>query len=228
MSEGAKKKILKYLQEHVGEKVPRDVLDDLVNHTGGWERSARSLRDDGYELIVSKGKNSTYCLTSADPINTPKGVRAINNKLRAMVLLRDNSTCQMCGKSVAEDNIKINVDHIVPFEWGGETIIENLQCLCQQCNEGKKNWEKSENPDLMISINSASSTKERLRLYFEYYPNKPIGVEKLEVIAKTREWTRQLRYIRQEYNMDIEYISPSNQLKRLEAYIYHKPGRNDK
>lgn len=226
--EGAKKIILRYLKEHVGEPVPREVLDDLVNHVGGWERSARTLRDDGYELIVTRGKNTTYCLTSAEPVNEARGNRTINNKLRAMVMLRDNSTCQMCGKSVAEDGIKIHVDHIVPYEWGGETVIENLQCLCEQCNEGKKNWEKSENPELMQEISKATSTKERLKRYFEFYPNIEIGVEKLEVISKTREWTRQLRYVREEYNMDIEYIPPSKLQERLEAYIYHLPRREGK
>ncbi len=224
--EGAKKKILRYLQEHVGEQVPRKVLDDLVNHTGGWERSARALRDDGYELIVTQGKNCTYCLTSVVPVNKPKGNRTINDKLRAMVLLRDNSTCQMCGKSVAEDHIKVHVDHIVPYEWGGETVIDNLQCVCSICNDGKKNWEKSEDPVLMKEINKASSTKERLKKYFEYYPNKEIGVDKLAVVAKTREWTRQLRYVRSEYNMDIEYLPPNKMKDRLEAYIYHKPSRD--
>ena len=42
------------------------------------------------------------------------------------------------------------------------------------------------------------------------------------MIAKTREWTRQLRYIRAEYDMDIEYV-PKNKDKGIsnEYYIFH-------
>ena len=222
--EGAKKIILRYLKEHVNEEVPRKVLDDLVDHVGGWERSARTLRDDGYELIVNRS-NNTYRLTSAEPVNEPRTNRAINGKLRAMIIVRDNSTCQMCGKTVEKDGIRIQIDHIVPFTWGGQTVAENLQCLCSECNEGKKNWVEGENPELMKKISAATSTNERLKLYFEFYANQPIAVDRLSTIAKTREWTRQLRYIRAEYQMDIEYIPVCQQLNRMQAYLYHKPGR---
>lgn len=221
---GAKQIVLEYLQKHVGEAVPREELERLFPQHVSWERSTRTLRDDGYDLRVEKkGPNTTYCLVSAEPTFSPKDSRAINDKLRAMVLLRDQSTCQMCGKSVAKDGIRVHVDHIVPHEWGGETVIENLQCLCEQCNQGKKNWEKSEDPELMREISAATNTKDRLKLYFEHYPNTLIGVEKLAVIAKTREWTRQLRYVRSEYDMDIEYC-PGTKV-RIEGYVFHLPNR---
>lgn len=134
----------------------------------------------------------------------------------------------MCGKTVKDDGIKIQIDYIVPYTWGGLTVLENLQCLCSDCNEGKKNWVKGEDPELMKQISAATSTNERLRLYFEYNANKPVGVDKLAVIAKTREWTRQLRYIRADYDMDIEYIPVCEELERMQAYIYHKPSRKMK
>ena len=31
------------------------------------------------------------------------------------------------------------MDHVVPWSLGGETVIENLQVLCEQCNVGKSN-----------------------------------------------------------------------------------------
>ncbi len=81
---------------------------------------------------------------------------------------------------------------------------------------------ESENPELMARISQATSTKERLRLYFDYYKNKEIEVDKLAVIAKTREWTRALRYVRSDYGMDIEYV-PKNNSKGVDkdCYIYH-------
>jgi len=59
-------------------------------------------------------------------------------RLRFRVLQRDNFTCVKCGRSPTnEDGVKLHVDHIKPYSKGGETIIENLQTLCQKCNVGK-------------------------------------------------------------------------------------------
>lgn len=226
-SEGAKPKLLRYLKEHVGEQIPRSVLEEVANHVGSWERSLRTLRDDGYILEYNRS-TKCYCFPFAEPQNAPKDDRYISNKLKSLVLIRDNSTCQMCGKTVKEDNIRVQIDHIVPLSWGGMTELSNLQTLCSDCNEGKKNYVESENPELMIEINHATSTKDRLRLYFEYYQNRFVDVDKLSVVAKTREWTRQLRFIRSENSMDIEYI-PKNKEKEItkEGYIYHNPSRED-
>ena len=46
----------------------------------------------------------------------------------------------ICGRSPAKDmNIELHVDHIMPYSKGGETVIENLQTLCSDCNLGKSN-----------------------------------------------------------------------------------------
>ena len=31
----------------------------------------------------------------------------------------------------------LHVDHIIPWSQGGETVIDNLQTLCSDCNLGK-------------------------------------------------------------------------------------------
>ena len=61
-----------------------------------------------------------------------------NLRLRFIVLKRDNFKCCACGASPAKDHsVNLHVDHILPWSKGGETIIENLQTLCQNCNLGK-------------------------------------------------------------------------------------------
>ncbi len=65
-----------------------------------------------------------------------------NWRLRFLVLKRDNFTCKACGKSPAKDrDIELHVDHIIPWSKGGETVFDNLQTLCSQCNIGKSNIE---------------------------------------------------------------------------------------
>lgn len=220
--EGARPKLLRYMITNAGRWVPRSELQEVAGNVGGWERVMRTFRDDGYVLEYSPAKRA-YRFPFKEPQNAAKDDRYINKKTRAMVLTRDNSTCQMCGKTVKEDGIKLYMDHIIPLEWGGQTTIDNLQALCRECNEGKKNFVTGENKDLMNRISHASSTKERLRLYFEYYSNSLIDVDKLAVIAKTREWTRAVRSVRAEYEMDIQYI-PANKKRGIQraCYIYNK------
>lgn len=64
--------------------------------------------------------------------------RTINLRLRFNVLQRDNFTC--CGESPATTfGLKLQIDHKTAWSNGGETVIENLQTLCEGCNQGKSN-----------------------------------------------------------------------------------------
>lgn len=75
-------------------------------------------------------------------IETRKTKRDINLRLRFLVMKRDNFKCCMCGRSPATTpNLELHVDHIKPWSKGGETVIENLQTLCVDCNLGKGNLE---------------------------------------------------------------------------------------
>lgn len=66
--------------------------------------------------------------------------RNISERMRFRVLARDGFTCQSCGASpIKERGVELNVDHIIPWSKGGETIESNLQTKCQRCNLGKGN-----------------------------------------------------------------------------------------
>jgi len=69
--------------------------------------------------------------------------RKPNWRLRALVLMRDGATCRMCGAR-PENGAKLHVDHIVPWAKGGQTVLDNLQVLCEQCNIGKRDSEPVE------------------------------------------------------------------------------------
>jgi hypothetical protein len=68
------------------------------------------------------------------PRRTP---RFPNLRLRWKVLSRDFFRCK-CGRSPATDSsVILHVDHKVPWNSGGETVLDNLQTLCDRCNLGK-------------------------------------------------------------------------------------------
>jgi hypothetical protein len=67
-----------------------------------------------------------------------KTQRQPNLRLCFRVLNRDRFTCCACGASPATSlGTRLQVDHIVPWSKGGETVEENLQALCEKCNQGK-------------------------------------------------------------------------------------------
>jgi hypothetical protein len=58
--------------------------------------------------------------------------------LRFLVLRRDNFCCVACGRSPATvAGLVLEIDHLIPWSKGGETLAANLRTLCFDCNRGK-------------------------------------------------------------------------------------------
>ena len=62
----------------------------------------------------------------------------MTQELRERIKLRDNYTCQQCGKYMP-DGVGLHIDHIIPVSKGGKTVESNLQVLCSVCNGSKSN-----------------------------------------------------------------------------------------
>ena len=61
--------------------------------------------------------------------------RIVPPQMRYRVLRRDNSTCQLCGRSAPE--VILEVDHKKSVLDGGSSDMKNLWTLCRDCNRGK-------------------------------------------------------------------------------------------
>ena len=108
---------------------------------GTWRKALESfvkyMNDGEIEINPDLIKNKTNK-------KGHKTQRKINIRLRFMVLRRDNFKCKICGKSPATDpNIILHVDHILAWAKGGETVMNNLQSLCSECNIGKSDLNMS-------------------------------------------------------------------------------------
>jgi hypothetical protein len=58
--------------------------------------------------------------------------------LRFFVLKRDSFRCVACGRSPATiAGLVLEVDHVLAWSNGGETVENNLRTLCFDCNRGK-------------------------------------------------------------------------------------------
>ncbi len=211
-----------YLEAHVGEEIPLDVLNEVCGNAGlhYWDRVIRNLQqNEGYDIENKRGEWYKLCSLKRKPVAVKRGY--ISKKLRFLVFERDNYTCQACGRTPKDDGVKLSPDHIIPVDWGGDTTLENLQALCRECNEGKQAWVNGEDNEVMKLVSQQPNTEERLRVYFEAYPNVEIGVDKLAVVGKTREWTRQLRKLKPDYGMNIKYCKKNKKEKRdMDTYVY--------
>jgi len=122
-------------------------LNTFARRFGGWRASLEKFIEyiNNDENIVSKNeekKNAdlvqTIEFTGNNAEFKSKTSRETNLRLRFKVLQRDNFKCCACGASPAKDpNVNLHIDHIIPWSKGGETVFDNLQTLCQNCNLGK-------------------------------------------------------------------------------------------
>ena len=104
-----------------------------------FEPAARSHRQSWF-VLDTKEKMSQWLSPAAIVVTETvqrKKVRShsISASLRFEVLRRDNFACTYCGRKPPE--VKLHVDHVIPYSKGGLTALENLRAACQECNIGK-------------------------------------------------------------------------------------------
>ena len=114
----------------------RKALEFFVNYINSDEQngtiSDSTQSESHFPINDNKSLNKTH-----------KTSRDINLRLRFLVMKRDNFKCCICGRSPATTpGLELHIDHIKPWSRGGETVIDNLQTLCQDCNLGKSNLEQ--------------------------------------------------------------------------------------
>lgn len=113
---------------------------------GGWRNTLKSFiayinAGDFSEEIDSTEKLDIPQFNNSKQIITHKTPRNINLRLRFKVMARDHFRCCKCGKSPAKDSsVELHVDHKYPWSKGGETIMDNLETLCSDCNLGKSDF----------------------------------------------------------------------------------------
>lgn len=103
------------------------------------------LSDDAkYKCIIFGHQCPVY--TVAEPFTETKELRNITRYIsfetRMKIARRDNYKCQICGKSLRDE--ELNFDHIIPWSKGGSSDGENIRVLCESCNSSRSNQFESE------------------------------------------------------------------------------------
>lgn len=152
----ARHRILELFLSKVGQKVTKEEII-AVAQIAEWARRVRELRDEmGYRILSHKDrpgelKPGEYVLASESPDPAAKA-RRIGKDQRFRILDRDGHRCRSCGGTAGDVHpldpsrtVKLVVDHVYPISTAEKYGIdpyadENLQTLCDVCNEGK--WNK--------------------------------------------------------------------------------------
>lgn len=163
------------------------------------DRRIRDLRKY-YEVPgVHEGSRYVYKL-----VGLRQGVSgdggSISGRLRAEVLHLAKGRCQMCGRTIANDDVRLQADHKIPQNWGGKTVLENLWAICDACNNGKRDYFSSFDDDRMEEIMALESVHERLAHLLKLHMGKPVSSRLLEFVANATErqedWHKRLRELR--------------------------------
>ena len=99
---------------------------------GGWRKALKSF--------VRWANDAKLLPQQRDPLDAAvqRASRAVNDRVRFLVMLRDKFKCQYCGKSPSTHaDVILHLDHRKPFSQGGRSDFENLVTSCSRCNLGK-------------------------------------------------------------------------------------------
>jgi len=109
----------------------QEALKTFINYIDQAQSEYNKVEDDLNPSAVSVDLKNN---------KTKRTKREISDRLRFKILLRDGFTCRKCGRSpLKKIGVELHVDHITPWSKGGETIPENLETKCKECNLGKGN-----------------------------------------------------------------------------------------
>ena len=186
-----------------GQPITMPEIRTILHLEGQQEHLDRRVRDlyGAFEISrVKRGNETTYELIGrTDKLNQTGG--HISKTVRAYVLRAQ--LCAQCGRTPLEDGVKLHVDHILPQAWGGTDDPENLQPLCSECNEGKKNYYSSFN-EYADQIQLAATYAEphrRMGELLKAFNGTPVPSELLEVVANSQQyqddWQKRLRELRE-------------------------------
>jgi hypothetical protein len=131
---------LEAIWRHLGRQPRRSDLDVVATSVSKsvYEQRFGTWRK-GLEAFLAWANEEERGAVPASTVRASKKTsRQPSLRLRFRVMRRDRFRCCHCGKSPSTSpGVELCVDHVKPWAAGGETVLENLQTLCTDCNQGK-------------------------------------------------------------------------------------------
>jgi len=160
------------------------------------DRRIREL-DSFYSIRRERRGGQVLYVLLSELVEQPD-VEAVDKTTRARILHLAGGRCQMCGRTIAQDGVRLHVDHKVPRDWGGPTEDDNLWALCSSCNEGKRNFFASITDARVRQAIVHRSVHVRLGELLKAFKGEPVPKAYLQVVAYTHnDFEKRLRELRE-------------------------------
>ncbi len=109
--------------------------DKVINSNRLEEEMQRLIMDDD---VTKNSGIIPYLLSDRTRFDEKHlSIRAFTDAQKRRAYERQDHKCLMCGNVFDYDQMQ--GDHIISWSQGGRTVDENLQMLCQKCNNDKSN-----------------------------------------------------------------------------------------
>lgn len=190
-------KILEVMRRHpdgISEGEIREILGIPAAEQTNFGRRRREL--NYHYIIETRRRGSKVEYIYKGPRDRARDTRQINPRLRAQALHAARGRCGMCGRSVEQHGIVLVIDHKVPREWGGPTEPDNLWAICEECNQGKKNYFDSVDADWMRKAMAHKSVHVRLGETLKAFRGEAVPAATLEFVANQDDWKKRIRELR--------------------------------
>lgn len=122
----------------------RAALEKFIEHVSANEGEANPTAEKN-----EKNELSNHDVDTGEYESSRRTPRNPSWRLRFLVMRRDGFKCCICGRNpAASHGLVLELDHIIPWSKGGETVMDNLQTLCQEDNGGKSDLPMMDDKDL--------------------------------------------------------------------------------
>jgi 5-methylcytosine-specific restriction endonuclease McrA len=192
--------LLKQHPEGLSSGEIREKLGLKASEQSQLDRRRRDLKKWFYIDLIQQGRTFVYRYVGPRDQQVSSG--NISQKQRARILHAAHAKCQMCGRTIPDDGIKLEVDHRIPQDWGGTDDDANLWAICEECNGGKKSYFASFDTSQMKSILVHDSVHKRIGELLKMHFGQAVTPDLIELVANARgkqeDWkkrTRDLRYL---------------------------------
>jgi 5-methylcytosine-specific restriction endonuclease McrA len=181
----------------------QEIREELLHIVGNAEQLDRRKRDlhPYFEIEpVRVGREYRHKLVGRKAQSESQKL-GISAKLRARVL--QFGRCEMCGRTVKDDGVKLHVDHKMPQAWGGTNHPSNLQALCAECNQGKKDHFTSiaSYGQQIAAASNHASPHRRIGELLKAVSPEEVRSDIVEMVAHSggyqSEWRKRMRELRE-------------------------------
>jgi len=202
----------------------RDAMGVAPHEQQQLRKRIQELEEEGFDIPQEGYRDGEYLyvLKSQYPTRPPKPRVNISGKRRAKIIGIAASRCQMCGRTVAEDEIKLEVDHRVPLDLGGSNDDDNLWAICSDCNNGKKNFFKSLPKERFKGVLTHKDPTQRIGEFLKACGEDAPPRWIIEFVARDGDPFRRLRELR-DIGWDYRTVRRKNDFGRMEtSYVVTK------